>query len=105
MYVLLSLVDFPVHFQAPVDDELWKEEDDQSALQCNFVFFVSLYVMLSFPCTVNCFPGYGSNMSTTFFSWSLQEDGESLILMQFMSVFERFTSMTSASFFEISHGP
>jgi hypothetical protein len=77
MYVLLSLVDFPVHFQAPVDDELWKEEDDQSALQCNFVFFVSLYVKLSFTCTVNCFPGYGSNMSTTFFSLSKKTESPS----------------------------
>jgi hypothetical protein len=50
------LLPFQCNFQAPVDDELWKEEDDQSVLQCNFIFFVSLCVKLSFPCTVNCFP-------------------------------------------------
>jgi pentatricopeptide repeat protein len=32
MQVLLSLVAFPVYFQAPVDDELWKEENHNSAL-------------------------------------------------------------------------
>jgi hypothetical protein len=42
-------------FQAPMDDELWKEEDNHNALQCNFIFFASFCVMLSFPCTVNCF--------------------------------------------------
>jgi hypothetical protein len=30
MQVFISLVAFPVHFQAKVDDELWKEEDGHS---------------------------------------------------------------------------
>jgi hypothetical protein len=37
-------------------DELWKEEDDQNALQYNFIFFASLCAKLSFACTANCFP-------------------------------------------------
>jgi hypothetical protein len=55
LQVLLSLVAFLVHF-SPVDGELWNEEDDKSALHCNFIFFTSLYVKLSFHCTANCFP-------------------------------------------------
>jgi hypothetical protein len=50
------LLPFQCFFQAPVDGDLWKEEDDQSALQCNFIFFVSLCVRLSFLYTVICFP-------------------------------------------------
>jgi hypothetical protein len=46
---------FQCIFQAPVDDEFWMEEDDQSALLCNFIFFASLCVKLSFHCTVSCF--------------------------------------------------
>jgi hypothetical protein len=45
---------------------LWKEEDDQSALQYNFIFFASYCVKLSFACTANCFPSYESDMSTPF---------------------------------------
>jgi hypothetical protein len=55
LQVLLSLVVFLAHFQAPVDDELCKEEDNKSALLCNFVFFASFCVKLSFPCTANYF--------------------------------------------------
>jgi hypothetical protein len=58
------LLPFQCFFQAPVDGDLWKEEDDQSALQCNFIFFVSLCVRLSFLYTVICFPWYESDMST-----------------------------------------
>jgi hypothetical protein len=42
------LLPFQCIFQASVDDELWKEEDNHSTLQCNFIFFVSLCVKLSF---------------------------------------------------------
>jgi hypothetical protein len=47
LQVLLSLVVFPVYFHALVDDKLWKEEDDQSALQCDFILFASFCVKLS----------------------------------------------------------
>jgi hypothetical protein len=50
------LLPFECIFQAPVDDKLRKEEDDQSDLQCNFIFFTSLCVKLSFSCTDICFP-------------------------------------------------
>jgi hypothetical protein len=49
------LLPFQCFFQTSVDGELWKEEDDQSIFQCNFIFFTSLCVKLSFPCTVDCF--------------------------------------------------
>jgi hypothetical protein len=62
----IPLLLFQYNFQASMDDELWKEEDDQSVLQCNFIFFVPSCVKLYFPCTANCFPCYESDMSTPF---------------------------------------
>jgi hypothetical protein len=38
-----------------VEDEQSKEEDDLSAIHCNFIFFVSFCVKLSFLCTADCF--------------------------------------------------
>ena len=42
-------------FQAPVDDEQSVEEDDLRALRCNFIFFMSFCVKLSFYCITNYF--------------------------------------------------
>jgi hypothetical protein len=41
--------------EAPVEDEQSKEEDDLSAIHCNFIFFASFCVKLSFLCTADCF--------------------------------------------------
>jgi hypothetical protein len=51
-----------------VDDELWKEENNQSALQCNFIFFTSLCVKLFFPCIVNYFSSIWIRYEYTLFS-------------------------------------
>jgi hypothetical protein len=64
------LLPFQCIFQAPLDDE---EDDNQSALQCNFILFASLCVKLSIPCIANCFPWYESDMSTLFFWVSLKK--------------------------------
>ena len=50
------LLPFQCIFQAPVDDEQSEEDDDQRSLQCNFIFFMSPCVKLSFHCTTNYFP-------------------------------------------------
>ena len=52
---LFPLLFFQCVFQAPVDDEHSVEEDDQRALRCNFIFFMSFCVKLSFYCITNCF--------------------------------------------------
>ena len=48
------LLPFQCVFQAPVGDEQSDEEDDQRTLRCNFIFFMSSCVKLSFYCTINC---------------------------------------------------
>jgi hypothetical protein len=42
------LLPFQCIFQAQMDDKQSTEEDDQRALQCNFIFFISFCVKLSF---------------------------------------------------------
>ena len=49
------LLPFQCISQVSVDDEQSEEEDDQRSLQCNFIFFMSSCVKLSFYCTTNCF--------------------------------------------------
>ena len=49
-----------------MDDEQSVEEDDQRALRCNFIFFMSSCVKLSFYCTINYFSLYKSDMRHPF---------------------------------------
>ena len=49
------LLSFQCVFQTPVDDKQSVEEDDQRALRCIFIFFMSSCVKLSFYYTTNCF--------------------------------------------------
>ena len=49
------LLPFQCVFQAPIDDEQSVEEDDQRALRCNFIFFMSFCVKLFSFCNTNCF--------------------------------------------------